>query len=70
MTFSGSNSEGLYVFKLARLHQGHPYYQGASGAPIAGPDGTIVSMVLQGCEKTNEIYGLPLAQYTRLLQLA
>lgn len=70
MTYSGSNPDGLYVFKLARRHQGHEYYGGASGAPIVGPDGVIVSMVLGGCEKKNEIYGLPLAKYTPLLNLA
>ena len=70
MTFTGTNSEGNYVFKLARLHQGHAYYHGSSGAPIAAPDGTIVSMVLGGCEKSNEIYGLPLANYARLLHLS
>lgn len=70
MTFSGVNSDGLYVFNLARPHQGHSYYRGASGAPIAAPDGTIVSIVLGGNETKNEIHGLPLAKYSPLLQLA
>ena len=69
MTYTRSNPDGLYVFKLARAHQGHEYYRGASGAPIVSPDGVLVSMVLGGDEKANEIYGLPLAKYTPLLQL-
>ena len=70
MAYTGSNPDGRYVFKLARAHQGHEYYRGASGAPIVSPEGVIVSMVLGGCEKKNEIYGLPLAKYTPLLNLA
>lgn len=69
LEYTGKNRSGNYVFKLARTHMGHKYYQGASGAPIASPEGKIVSMVLGGNVKTNEIYGLPIAEYTNLLGL-
>jgi hypothetical protein len=69
MTYTGKNSKGNYIFKLARPHMGHKFYKGSSGAPIAAPDGRIVSMVLGGNIRTNEIYGLPLAQYDNLLGL-
>jgi hypothetical protein len=67
LEYTGKNRSGNYVFKLARPHMGHKYYKGASGAPIASPEGKIVSMVLGGHIKKNEIYGLPLAEYTQLL---
>jgi hypothetical protein len=69
MRFVRENKHGKYVFKLGRSHQGHAYYKGASGAPIATPDGKIISMVLGGSSKRNEIYGLPLADYGSLLAL-
>ena len=57
----------LYTFKLSREHQGHDYYRGASGAPIADPTGKIVSIVIRGCEAENLIYGTALSDYSELL---
>ena len=49
MEFDGVDSRnGFHRFKLAREHQGEEYYGGCSGAPIAGFDGAVVSLV-QGC---------------------
>jgi hypothetical protein len=70
LEYTGKNRSGNYVFKLARPHMGHKYYKGASGAPIASPEGMIVSMVLGGHRRKNEIYGCPLAEYIQLLGLA
>jgi len=68
MEFSGEHpSEAAYVFKLARPHQGHDYYEGASGAPIADPTGKIVSVVLGGNPDANVIYGAKLANYAGLI---
>ena len=39
-------TERLNIFKLARPHQGDEYYQGASGAPIADPEGQITSILI------------------------
>lgn len=61
---------GLYRFELARQHQGHDYYHGASGAPISGIDGRIVSMLVGGDKDAAEkcLYGIPLRSYaSRLL---
>lgn len=44
--------EHLNYFKPARDFQGHEYYQGASGSPIADPEGAITSILIGGCEKT------------------
>ena len=44
--------EHLNYFKLARPFQGHEFYQGASGAPLADPEGAITSILIGGCEKT------------------
>jgi len=44
--------EHLNYFKLAREFQGHEYYKGASGSPIADPEGAITSILIGGCEKT------------------
>ncbi len=57
----------LYTFKLSREHQGHDYYHGASGAPIADPTGKIVSIVIRGCEAGNLIYGTALSDYSEFL---
>jgi len=56
---------GLYRFRLNRPHQGHEYYRGCSGAPIADAKGLIVSLVIEGDEDPKEgiIWGTPLAQY-------
>lgn len=64
MEFKGvDKASGLIKFKLARKHQGQKYYKGASGAPIADPEGAIVSMVLGGDKRDNIIYGLRLARF-------
>jgi hypothetical protein len=70
MTFLGTNSDsGLYEFELDRLHQGHSYYEGASGAPIADETGQIVSMLLAGDRNRNILLGAPLARYASILGL-
>jgi hypothetical protein len=58
---------GLYKFELARKHQGHGYYRGASGAPIAEPEGVIVSMLVCGDEDDDFLYGVPLKTHARVL---
>ena len=63
MDYAGLDANGLYVFKLARDHQGHGYYEGASGAPIADGTVQIVSMVIAGSQEEGTILGLPLASY-------
>lgn len=68
MEFAGETPDGgAYVFRLAREHQGHTFYKGASGAPIADAEGTIVSVVLRGCESRHELYGARLADFERLI---
>ncbi len=62
MEFDGCAPDGRYRFKLARTHQGHEYYCGASGAPIADPEGRIVSIVSGGNRESNLILGTPLAE--------
>lgn len=70
MEYAGIEPEtGLYQFKLARKHQGHPYYKGASGAPIADGTGRIVSLVLGGDGEADIIRGLPLARYSAVMGL-
>jgi hypothetical protein len=65
MTFNGMDrATGLYEFKLAGKHKGHDAYYGASGAPIAEPDGKIVSIVLEGNVERDVILGLPLASFS------
>ncbi len=70
MTYNGiSNDDSLYVFELARAHQGNEYYCGASGAPIADEEGRIIALVTKGDPKENLIYGVPLARYHSILGL-
>ena len=60
-------SNGLYQFELARPFQGHEYYRGASGAPIADPTGLIVSMLVGGNENEQYLWGVPLANHAKKL---
>ncbi len=67
LEYSGDNAEqDLYEFTMARKHQGHAYYAGASGSPIAGPDGRIVSILLSGDDERNVLLGAKLLDYERL----
>ncbi len=59
----------LYRFKLSRTHQGHEYYHGSSGSPIADPSGLIVAIVVCGSKTENVIFGFPLKRIARLLHL-
>ncbi len=66
MQYDGLDARnGLYRFKLNRPHQGHEYYYGCSGAPIADVYGRIVSLVIEGPEdpKDGIIWGTPLENY-------
>lgn len=36
----------MNIFRLARSHQGDEYYRGASGSPIADPEGQITSILI------------------------
>lgn len=68
MQFRGARpGSGLYEFELAQPHKGHPYYEGASGAPIADETGQIVSLLLAGEPDQNLLLGVPLAQYAPVL---
>ena len=54
----------FYLFKLHnKEHPGHEFYKGCSGAPIIDEDGNLVSLVVEGNEKENCIYGINLAKY-------
>lgn len=44
--------EHINYFKLSRPFQGHEFYQGASGSPIADTAGAINSILVGGCEKS------------------
>ena len=63
----GHRNKDVYRFKLDDQHRGHDYYKGSSGAPIADAEGCIVSTVLGGDRTTDEIFGLPLADYEHLV---
>jgi hypothetical protein len=68
MRYIGTDAyTGLYKFELARKHQGHGYYRGASGAPIADPEGLIVSMLVCGDEDDDFLYGVPLKKHASVL---
>jgi hypothetical protein len=67
MRLIGTDADGRCVFKLRSEHRGDAYYGGASGAPIAAADGTIVALVSGENEDENEIYGAPLEALVALL---
>lgn len=67
MEFRGTNERGLHEFALARPHQGHDYYYGASGAPIADETGRVVSILVKGIEEENLLLGFPLSRIAPLI---
>jgi hypothetical protein len=60
LVLHSTNEKGHHVFKPVGGHQGHEFYRGASGAPIANGEGVIVSMLIGGDDLGDEIYGQPL----------
>lgn len=61
MTFAGLDEDaGRHVFALSSKHQGDEVYEGASGAPIVDPNGTVVSLLIGGDKESNELWGAPL----------
>lgn len=60
-------SNGLYIFEPARQFQGKEYYEGASGSPIADPEGKIVSMLVGGDGIAGYLWGVPIAKYATVL---
>ena len=70
MDFEGTDEKyDPYRFKLARNHQGHKYYCGSSGSPIADLSGKIVAIVVCGSAVDNAILGFPLRRIEYLLHL-
>ena len=68
MGFLGTNARGLHEFALARPHQGHEFYSGASGAPIIDEaTGAIVSILVGGLAEENVLLGFPLATVAGLI---
>ena len=62
--------EGLDRFKLDHDHPGDAEYKGCSGAPILSCEGELVGLVIGGCKEKNEIYGLPLRNYTDAIKIS
>jgi hypothetical protein len=52
-----------HVFSLPFDHPGHEHFKGCSGAPILNNTGSLVALVCNGCEKTNEILGISVKAY-------
>ena len=68
MRFVGIHPKNkLYLFEPAREFQGHEYYEGASGAPIADPNGLIISMLVGGDRDEKYLWGVPLAKHAKKL---
>jgi hypothetical protein len=67
MEYRRTNERGLHEFALARPHQGHQYYCGASGAPIADETGRVVSILVKGIEEENVLLGFPLSRIAPLI---
>ncbi|MCL4177538.1 MAG: hypothetical protein KJ072_07300 [Verrucomicrobia bacterium] len=63
MSFLREGESGRLAFGLGSPHKGHDAYRGCSGAPIVDSKGRLVSLVIGGCQATNEIFGVPLHTY-------
>jgi hypothetical protein len=49
-----------YIFEPPVKHPGHKYYKGCSGAPIIDDGNNIVSLLVGGNIRKNEVYGINL----------
>ncbi len=71
MEYEGEAEDGEYlgcdVYRLGRPHQGHKYYRGASGAPIASAEGAIVSLLVGGDTVRDVVYGYPVRRIEPLI---
>ncbi|MCS4135434.1 hypothetical protein [Salinibacter ruber] len=61
------DTQEVHRFKLSREHQGNSYYKGASGSPIAGSDGKIVSVLIGGSDENDILYGFPIQTVCELI---
>ncbi|WP_223643769.1 trypsin-like peptidase domain-containing protein [Corallococcus sp. EGB] len=62
MTLSALQASEV-VLALARKHQGHGYYRGASGAPIADRSGAIVGVLVGAGTQQNELRAASLERF-------
>ncbi len=67
MTYEGEDVGGLR-FRLARNHQGHNYYYGASGAPVADRTGAIVGVLTGPGREKDELLVASLARFIHAMQ--
>lgn len=61
------DTQEVHRFKLDGGHKGHEYYRGASGSPIADPEGKIVSVLVGGSEEDDILYGFPIQTMCTLI---
>lgn len=67
MDFLGTDTSGLQRYKPTQPKDPNKQYHGASGAPIARPDGGIVAVAVRYDDKRHEILGVPLSKYAHLI---
>jgi hypothetical protein len=67
MDFIGTTECGLYRFQPTQPRDLNKQYKGASGAPIARPDGGIVAVAVQYDPVQHEILGVPLSKFGFLI---
>lgn len=67
MTLTALDANGL-ILGLARDHQGHAFYRGASGAPVADRTGTIVGVLVGPGNGANELRAASLERFIRAMR--
>lgn len=69
LSLSGESyyDQEVHRFSLNDEHQGHSYYEGASGSPIANAEGKIVSVLIGGSEENDVLYGFPIQKICSLI---
>ena len=58
-----------HVFKLPGIHPGREYFEGCSGAPVIGTDGTIAGLVRGGDPERNLIFAVDVTRYRAALDV-
>ena len=69
LKYTETRDGDIVVFTMPESHPGHDEFRGCSGSPIIDANGTVIALLTGGCEIKNEIYGVSLESYRRVLEL-
>lgn len=70
LKYRGVRNDGLYIFTVPKIITDKEDYEGCSGAPILDLEGNIVALAVAIRTDTQILYGVPIQECKRLVDLA